>query len=91
MGHCSTGPGAWVIGQGGSGSAAGNFSRESNVLAAMVAWVENGTAPETVVGTKFVNDTARLGIQFQRRHCRYPFRNIFVGGNSTALTSWKCL
>ena len=42
----------------------------NNVLAALVAWVENGTAPETVEGTKFVNDTVGMGVAFRRRHCR---------------------
>lgn len=72
-------------------AATGNYTKESNLLAAMVAWVENGTAPETIVGTKFVNDASKSGIQFQRRHCRYPFRNTFIGGNGTALSSWVCM
>lgn len=70
MQHCSGGPGAWVLGQGGGGAAAGGFDADTNVLAAVVAWVEDGRAPERIEGTKFVNDTASLGIEFQRRHCR---------------------
>lgn len=71
MNHCSTGPGAWVFGQGGGASAKGiGFDPESNVLAALVEWVEGGSAPETITGTKFVNDTVSLGQQFQRRHCK---------------------
>lgn len=70
MFHCNSGPGAWVIGQGGGASAAGiPFTPEQNVLAALVAWVENGTAPSSLTGTKFVNDTVSLGISFQRMHC----------------------
>lgn len=71
MNHCNTGPGAWVLGQGGGGSAVGiGFDPRSNVLAALVRWVENGVAPDTMLGTKFVNDTVSLGRQFQREHCR---------------------
>ncbi|PNH52344.1 hypothetical protein VD0003_g4971 [Verticillium dahliae] len=45
MFHCSAGPGAWVLGQGGNAAAAGiGFDAESNVLAAAVAWVEEGRA-----------------------------------------------
>ncbi|MCJ1352398.1 MAG: putative feruloyl esterase B-2 [Icmadophila ericetorum] len=72
MFHCNSGPGAWVFGQGGGASAVGvPFESANNVLAAIVEWVENGTAPDTIEGTKFVNDTEALGISFQRRHCRF--------------------
>jgi hypothetical protein len=71
MFHCNSGPGAWVIGQGGGASAAGVlFERANNVLAALVDWVENGIAPETIEGTKFVEDNVAMGPAFQRRHCR---------------------
>lgn len=71
MFHCNSGPGAWVIGQGGGDSAKGvPFKSPNNVLAALVRWVENGTAMEDIVGTKFVNDSVDLGITFQHRHCR---------------------
>ena len=71
MFHCNSGPGAWVIGQGGAQQATGiPFASENNVLAAVVQWVENGTAVEDVVGTKFVNDSANLGVDYQHRHCK---------------------
>ncbi|KAF6806131.1 feruloyl esterase B [Colletotrichum sojae] len=95
MAHCTTGPGAWVFGQGGGAAAIADnlpFDGAHNVLAAVVRWVENGDAPDTITGTKFVNDTAGLGIDFQRRHCRYPLRNTFRGGDLDAkdLESWRC-
>ncbi|TDZ53658.1 putative feruloyl esterase B-2 [Colletotrichum trifolii] len=96
MNHCSSGPGAWVIGQGGgAAAAAGNlpFDGEHNVLAAVVDWVENGNAPETLKGTKFVNDSASLGIDYQRKHCRYPLRNTFGGSGphgSKDVENWTC-
>ena len=91
MFHCSGGPGAWVLGQGGGTSAAGiPFEPESNVLAAVVAWVENGTAPEVLRGTKFVNDTIGLGVDYVKDHCRYPLRNTFTGGDPKAAESWEC-
>lgn len=70
MFHCNSGPGAWVIGQGGGAAGAGiPFEPQQNVLAAIVAWVEKGHAPDSLTGTKFVNDTVSLGIDFQRTHC----------------------
>lgn len=71
MFHCNSGPGAWVVGQAGGVSAVGvPFESEENVLAALVEWVENGNAPDTLEGTKFVKDTASMGVAFRRRHCR---------------------
>ncbi|KAH8886604.1 tannase and feruloyl esterase [Thozetella sp. PMI_491] len=96
MFHCSTGPGAWVIGQGGGASSLQDnvaYESEHNVLAAIVDWVELGAPPDTITGTKFVNDTADLGVAFQRRHCRWPKRNVFVGGerDPSSPDSWKCI
>ena len=55
MGHCSGGVGAWQIGQNGQSVAGVTQDPQHNVLLRMVDWVENGNAPDTVTGTKFVN------------------------------------
>jgi feruloyl esterase len=68
MGHCSGGPGAFMIGQGSQKGVP--YEPQFNVLAAIVSWVEEGKAPEVIEGTKFVNDSATAGISFRRRHCR---------------------
>lgn len=71
MFHCSTGPGAWVMGQGGNAAQNGiKFDGQYSLLKAMVDWVEQDIAPETIKGTKFVNDSVPLGVDFQRRHCK---------------------
>jgi hypothetical protein len=91
MFHCSTGPGAWVMGQGGNAAQAGiAFDRQDNVLKALVDWVEEDVAPEYVGGTKFVNDTVSLGVDHTRRHCKYPARNTYVGGDDKKPQSWEC-
>lgn len=91
MGHCMDGPGAWNIGQTYSADPS-SFEPEDNILLAMVDWVENGKAPEFVRGTKYVNDTAALGVEFRRKHCRFPARNRYVGpGKSTDENAWKCV
>jgi feruloyl esterase len=69
MGHCRGGPGAWMIGQ--STQPGIPFESQTNALAAIVDWVENGKAPDTLQGTKLVNDSLTAGIQFQRKHCRF--------------------
>ncbi|KAM0340568.1 hypothetical protein ACHAPU_010405 [Fusarium lateritium] len=91
MFHCNSGPGAWAVGQGGGASAAGvPFDRQHNVLAAIVDWVEKGHAPSSLTGTKFVNDKESEGIDFQRKHCLYPKKQRYVGGDPKTLSSWQC-
>ncbi|PSR87137.1 tannase and feruloyl esterase [Coniella lustricola] len=91
MGHCTGGPGATFIGQ----SITSNFTNdpEGNVLSALVRWVEEGIAPETILGTAYVNETQSTGeVAFQRRHCRYPYRNVYSGsGDPTVPDSWECI
>lgn len=94
MNHCSGGPGAWVFGQGGNNAAAGvPFEPQRNVLSAVVEWVERGVAPEVLEGTKFVDDKVGEGEGFRRRHCRYPLRNVFLGGGGGDgdKGGWRCV
>lgn len=90
MGHCTGGPGATFIGQ----NIDANFTNnpDGNVLTAMVRWVEEGVAPDTILGTAYVNETAASGeIAFQRRHCKYPARTVYSGsGDPTLPDSWTC-
>lgn len=90
MYHCTGGPGATFIGQGIDSNATN--SPEGNVLTAMVRWVEEGVAPDTILGTAYVNETATSGeIAFQRRHCKYPLRTVYSGsGDPTLPDSWTC-
>lgn len=82
--------GAHQIGQ--AASEVSELNPQNNVLLRIVDWVENGGAPDTVTGTKYVNDDPTQGVAFTRNHCRYPLRNTYVGpGNSTLASSWKCV
>jgi feruloyl esterase len=89
MFHCNSGPGAWMIGQASSGST--GFDTSSNVLAAMVKWVEQGVAPDTIEGTKYVDDVEANGVAIRRKHCRYPYSNAYTGGNASLPESWECV
>lgn len=62
MSHCSGGPGAWHIGQTALGALGGQGDARSNVLLALVEWVEKGVAPETVRGVRFVNVSCWLRV-----------------------------
>lgn len=86
--HCSSGGvGAWEFGQ----IAAGRYGRHS-AIDQLVAWTENGVAPETITGTKFVNDDPGQGVAFERSHCKFPYRTTYKGNDfdPNVTTSWTC-
>ncbi|KAI2463108.1 tannase and feruloyl esterase [Annulohypoxylon bovei var. microspora] len=93
MHHCSGGLGAWSIGN------AQKYPYDKrlldsrhNALIALVEWVENGTAPKTLVGTKYENDSVGSTITAQRTYCPYPMVSKWNGANDTSLaTSWNCV
>jgi feruloyl esterase len=90
MAHCRGGPGANMIGQG--INASHSLDPDSNVLTAIVRWVEEGIAPETIRGAKVKEDSKAQGVQFQRNHCRYPKRNQYDGkGDPKKAESWRCI
>ncbi|KUJ09331.1 tannase and feruloyl esterase [Mollisia scopiformis] len=88
--HCRGGAGAWMIGQETEGEPI--YDRKNSVLKALVDWVEEGVPPETITGTKFVNDDPNQGIERTRRHCRYPYRNTYLGNglDGNDADSWEC-
>lgn len=65
---------------------------EHDALLALMAWTENGTAPERIIGTKFVNETdIGQGVLRQRPLCMFPRVARYVGeGNPDEAGSWKC-
>ncbi|KAH7353288.1 tannase and feruloyl esterase [Plectosphaerella cucumerina] len=89
MAHCTKGTGAFNIGNRASNLA--GEEAEGNVLAAMVQWVEEGKAPEYVLGTAFTDDSKDT-IKFQRKHCKYPARGRYSGsGDPNVAESWECV
>ncbi|KAK1220530.1 hypothetical protein PQX77_016698 [Marasmius sp. AFHP31] len=87
LSHCYGGPGAWLIGQG----TGGPLDADKNILMAAVRWVEEGTAPDTIEGVKYVNDDASKGVAFSRKHCRWPLRTTYDGqGDPKKPESWSC-
>ncbi|THZ00926.1 tannase-domain-containing protein [Aureobasidium pullulans] len=86
MYHCTGGIGAWAFGQ--------NINAQNgtgNVITDIMNWVENGEAPDTMTGTKFVNDDPTQGVQMERNHCRFPYRTTYNGsGDSTDADNWSC-
>jgi hypothetical protein len=90
MAHCGGGPGASFIGNQRRNTA--SLDPQENVLMAIVRWVEEGIAPDTITGTAFRNGNQSAGIDFKRKHCRWPYRNVYKGpGDHKDAASWECV
>jgi hypothetical protein len=74
MSHCGSGPGPNCFGQP-PGTAAGcvpSNDPKSDVMAALIQWVEKGIAPHQIIATKHVNDDPTQGVSSTRPLCPYP-------------------
>ncbi|KAM5365042.1 hypothetical protein ACJZ2D_011178 [Fusarium nematophilum] len=86
LAHCRGGKGASQIG--GNQDTYATYDPDRNVLAAIVRWVEEGVAPEYITGTKVAGGKTVA----ERRHCRYPRRNVYKGeGDPNSSGSWECV
>ncbi len=93
-------PGVWHCGGGPGPNAFGNLSGtlpprpldpSDDALGALIAWVEHGVAPTTVIATKYVNDDEASGVAFQRPLCLYPAHSAYVKGDRTQASSYQCV
>jgi feruloyl esterase len=72
-------------------SVPGFSDSKHDVLLAMMAWVENGTAPDAIVATKYVNDATHDSVLRQRPICKYPDQAKWNGkGGINDTNSWSC-
>lgn len=56
---------------GGSGQSA-VFDPEHDAILALMRWVENGTAPDSLIGASYVDGDRTQGVAFSRILCPYP-------------------
>ena len=80
---------AGVLGSG-VHSVPGFSDARHDALLALMAWVEEGEAPEEIVATKFANDRVAGGVVRQRPLCPYPGRAVFVNGSVDEAGSFVC-
>ncbi|RAK71355.1 tannase and feruloyl esterase [Aspergillus fijiensis CBS 313.89] len=75
----------------GTYSVPGYRDAKHDIILAMMAWVENGTAPDSIIATKWKNDTTATEVLRQRPVCHYPYQAQYNGtGNPDEPTSWGC-
>lgn len=81
---------AAVLGTSVSGVPGFSDSRH-DVILALMAWVENGTAPNEIIATKWVDDSIDKAVSRQRPICAYPEQAKYDGvGDPNLSTSWSC-
>ena len=72
-------------------SVPGFSDAKHDILLALMAWTENGTAPDSIVATKWKNDTLTDQVMRQRPLCPYPTQAKYTGhGNPDDAENWKC-
>jgi feruloyl esterase len=72
-------------------SVPGFMDPKHDALLALMQWTENGTAPESLIATKYTNDSAGEPVVRQRPLCPYPAQAVYTGtGDVNSAASWKC-
>jgi len=55
-----------------------------------MAWTEEGTAPDQLIATKWLDDKPELGVERQRPLCPYPAMPQYIGGDVNEASSFTC-
>ncbi|KAI0649165.1 feruloyl esterase-like protein [Trametes meyenii] len=93
MNHCHGGFAANAFGsveQASNNNPPISFDPEHNILAAMVRWVEEGVAPDTILAANYKDNDAANGVSFTRPLCRYPSTIRYRGGDPNSADSFEC-
>jgi len=89
MAHCSGGDGPNAFGNGTSNPPV--IDADHDLLKALDRWAEQGAAPEKIIATRYVNNTAASGVQFQRPLCPFPQVARYTVGDPTNADNFKCV
>lgn len=92
MTHCAFGPGASSFGGAGQQTPPARDPAH-DLQKALENWVENGVAPETMIATKYTDDTATTRtVRFTRLLCSYPKVSRYrQSGNPNQAGSFECV
>ncbi|KAJ5640686.1 ferulic acid Esterase/Feruloyl esterase [Penicillium herquei] len=62
-----------------------------DVILALMNWVENGTAPDSIIATKYTDDATHDEVLRQRPICPYPLQAQYSGsGDADLPENWSC-
>jgi serine/threonine protein kinase len=100
MQHCYAGPGPNFFGQFDPSALSANADQlsipmdpEHNISLALQRWVEQGIAPDTLIATKYVNDSdPGAGVKMTRPLCPYPKVAVYMGsGDTNEASNFVCI
>jgi feruloyl esterase len=93
MQHCAGGPGPTNFGQGGATFDPAMDGPDHNITAALEQWVEQGVAPEQVIGTGTSETTGpEKGASFSEPICAYPKAARSKGnGDKADASNYACV
>ena len=90
MAHCMGGPGSNAFGQI-FGLPALKDDADHSVVRALESWVEEGRAPESIIATKYKNESPEQGVEATRPLCPYPQVSFYLGsGNPQSAQHYEC-
>lgn len=90
MAHCSGGAGPNAFGNGTVNGPV--IDADHDLVKALERWVEQGIAPQRIIATHYVNNTAAQGVAFQRPLCPYPERGEYAGsGDPNDASNFQCI
>ena len=89
MAHCSGGAGPNAFGNGTNNGPV--IDADHDLLKALERWVEQVIAPDKIIATHYVNNSAAQGVAFQRPLCPYPQRPEYAGGDPNSASSFQCI
>ncbi|KAI0451425.1 feruloyl esterase B precursor [Xylaria acuta] len=70
-------------------SVPGYMDAKHDSVLALMKWVEEGSPPDELIATKFVNETAPT-VESQRTLCPWPRVARFIQGNRNKAENWIC-
>jgi feruloyl esterase len=72
-------------------SVPGFVNEQHDAMLALMSWVENSTAVDSIIATAWTVTTGSLVVSRQRPLCVYPKKAVYDGsGNANLATSWAC-
>jgi feruloyl esterase len=90
MAHCSGGAGPNAFGNGTTNGPV--IDADHDLVKALERWVEQGIAPDRIIATHYVNNSAAQGVAFQRPLCPFPQRAEYVGsGDPNNADNFACV
>ena len=86
--HCSGGPGPDLAS---TLDLPSLRDAQHNVVTALETWVEKGTAPSTIIATKYISDDPAKGAKLSRPVCAYPQSVEYKGsGDPNNAANFSC-